>query len=340
LLVACAVALALPAAAAAAPVATEAVSFTVTNVNRSVVPCGGNRVTYHVRGDIVGPAGSLSASGGAASLYLHGLGFGQFFWDFTAVPGYDFASQMAAAGHVSVIIDRLGYGASDHPPGQKSCIGDQATIAHQIVQDLRHGSYSVTGGAPVSFSRIALVGHSAGSAIAQVEAYSFHDVDALGVWSWADLGQSPFALGTFVVAGEKCLVSGSVSSGGAPGYVPFGATAADFDRAMFHNADPAVVSAVNAARNPDPCGDDESLVQTLVFDNLLLPTIKVPVLLVFGANDALFPPPAGTLQRLHFLGSRDVTFDQIPNTGHAVTLERSEPTLLADVSAWLAARGF
>jgi pimeloyl-ACP methyl ester carboxylesterase len=340
LLVAGAIALVAPAAAGAAPVASEAVTFTVTNVDHSLVPCGGNGVTYHVRGAIVGPAGSLSSGGGAASLYLHGLGFGEFFWNFTAVPGYDFANQLAAAGHVSVIIDRLGYGASDHPPGQRSCIGAQATIAHQIVQDLRHGSYTVTGGAPVSFSRIALIGHSAGSAIAQVEAYSFHDVDALGVMSWADLGQSPFALATFLAAGEKCLLGGSVSSGGAPGYVPFGATAADFDKAMFHNADPAVVSAVNAARNPDPCGDDESIAQTLVLDNFLLPTIHVPVLLVFGANDALFPPPAGILQRLHFLGSKDVTFHQIPDTGHAVTLERSEPTLRADVSGWLAARGF
>jgi pimeloyl-ACP methyl ester carboxylesterase len=77
-----------------------------------------------------------------------------------------------------------------------------------------------------------------------------------------------------------------------------------------------------------------------VLDQLLLATVRVPVLLLWGANDALFPPPAGTLQRLHFLGSRDVTQVQIPDTGHAVTLERSHLTLIADMSAWLGARGF
>ncbi len=332
------VALALPASAAAS-VDSRAVSFTVTNVNHSSVPCGGNGAAYHVRGELVGPAGSLDVNGGAATLYLHGLGFGAFFWDFDAVPGYNFAAAMAAAGHVSVVIDRLGYGASDHPRGMQSCIGTQADVAHQIVRQLRAGSYAVTGGSPVSFRHVALIGHSVGGAIAQAEAYSFHDIDALGVLSWADQGQSVFALGTFGVAGADCVLGGKPSDG-APGYAPFGATAADFDHAMFHDADPAVVAAANAARNPDPCGDDESVPQTLVFDQLLLSTIHVPVMLVFGANDALFPPPAGQLQRLHFFGSHDVTFVQIPDTGHAVTLGRTAPTLIVQLSHWLSARGF
>jgi pimeloyl-ACP methyl ester carboxylesterase len=333
------VALASPATAAATAVTTKSVTFTVTNSNSSSVPCATDGARYHVHGLLVGPAGSLSADGGSATLYLHGLGFGSFFWNFTAVPGYDFADQMAAHGHVSVIIDRLGYGASDHPPGTQSCVGGQATIAHQIVQDLRTGSYAISSGQPHSFARVALVGHSLGGAIAQVEAYSFHDVDALGVLSWSDQGQSLLALGTFGAAGVGCLLGGQPSDG-APGYAPFGATASDFDAIMFHDADPSVVAAANALRNPDPCGDDESALQTLIIDQLLLATIRVPVLLLYGADDALFPPPAGTLQRLHFLGTNDVTLTQLPDTGHAVTLERSHLSLVADVSAWLSGRGF
>jgi pimeloyl-ACP methyl ester carboxylesterase len=332
--------LALPATAGAATVTTRAVSFTVSDVNHSLVPCGGNGKTYTVRGEVVGPAGALASSGGAAALYLHGLGFGAFFWDFTAVPGYDFANQMAADGHVSVIIDRLGYGASDHPPGMKLCVGAQADVAHQIVQELRRGAYQVTGGAPTAFSRIALIGHSVGGAIAQAEAYSFHDVDALGLLSWADQVPSPLALTTFVAAGAQCLTGKGIASGGADAYAPFGSTAADFDKAMFHDADPAVVTAVNAVRNPDPCGDDESVPQTLAADQLFTPTIRVPVLLLLGANDALFPPPDGVLQRLHFIGSKSVTFIQVPDTGHAVTLGRTAPMVFSDISSWLTARGF
>jgi pimeloyl-ACP methyl ester carboxylesterase len=277
------------------------------------------------------PASSLARSGGAATLYLHGLGFGVFFWDFSAVPGYDFAAAMAAAGHVSVIIDRLGYGASDHPIGTQSCIGGQADIAHQIVQQLRAGTYSTTKREPISFARIALVGHSAGGAIAQV--------DALGVLSWADQGSSTLATTDFLQAGSVCM-NGGETSHGAPGYAPFGQTAADFDAAMFFDADPAVVAATNQLRNLDPCGDDNSIVAAINEDHLMVPTITVPVLLVLGANDALFPPPAGTEQEAQFLGSSDVSLTQLANTGHALTLERSAPTFTADISRWLGARGF
>jgi pimeloyl-ACP methyl ester carboxylesterase len=331
-------ALAAPAGAGATTVATRSVTFTVRNVNRSSVPCSTDGRTYKVQGLLVGPADAVHSDGGSATLYLHGLGFGVFFWNFSAVSGYDFATLLAERGHVSVIIDRLGYGASDHPPGTQSCVGGQADIAHQIVQQLRTASYAVGSGRPVSFSRIGLVGHSAGGAVAQVEAYSFRDVDALGILSWADQGQSLLAFESFGAAGLDCLRGGQ-PSGGAPGYAPFGATGADFDAIMFHDADPAVVAAATAMRNPDPCGDDQSIVLATVLDHLLLPTIHVPVLLVYGANDALFPPPAGLLQRLHFLGTQDVTLTQIPDTGHAVTLERSHLTLVGDVSAWLGARG-
>lgn len=320
-------------------VVVRAISFAVRNVNDTLVPCSTDGASYTIHGTVIGPAGALARDGGAATLYLHGLGFGEFFWNFTAAPGHDFAAAMAARGHVSVLIDRLGYGASSHPNGTNSCIGGQADIAHQIIGQLRAGSYTVAGGRATRFTRIALFGHSAGGAIAQVEAWSFKDVDALGVLSWADQGQSLLATTTFLQAGVTCAMGG-VSSGGAPGYAPFGATAADFDAAMFHDADPAVIAATNALRNPDPCGDDNSVVTAIAVDHLMLPTVTAPALLVYGANDALFPPPAGQLQQLDFAGSHDVSLTQLADTGHAVTLERSSPQLVDDLSGWLAARGF
>lgn len=171
-------------------------------------------------------------------------------------------------------------------------VGGQADIAHQIVQDLRGGSYEVSQGQPVSFARVALVGHSVGGAIARVEAYSFHDIGALGVISYADLGQSVLALGTLAGADLGCVLGGEHSDGAA-GYAPLGTTASDFDAAMFYDAAPEVVAPATATRNPGPCGDDVSLAQTIGLDQLLLPTIHVPALLLYGAYDALFPRPRG-----------------------------------------------
>ena len=62
-------------------------------------------------------------------LYLHGLGFGEWMWHFTANPAYDYAALQAKAGHVSVTIDRLGYDASGRPAGKQSCLAGQASIA-------------------------------------------------------------------------------------------------------------------------------------------------------------------------------------------------------------------
>ena len=50
--------------------------------------------------------------------------------------------------------------------------------------------------------------------------------------------------------------------------------------------------------------------------------------------------PADVAQSALPLASSDVSLIQLPNTGHALTLERSAPTFTADISRWLAARGF
>src|ERR671930_234292 len=77
-------------------------------------------------------------------LYLHGLGLGEWFWKFQAIAKFNYAVQQATAGHVSVTVDRLGYGASSRPPdGGKICIGSEADVPHQIVQALKSGSYAV-----------------------------------------------------------------------------------------------------------------------------------------------------------------------------------------------------
>lgn len=87
-------------------------------------------------------------------------------------------------------------------------------------------------------------------------------MDALGVLSWADQGASTLATTDFLQAGSVC-VNGGETSDGVPGYAPFGQTAADFDAAMFFDADPAVVAATNQLRSLDPCGDDNSIVAAI-----------------------------------------------------------------------------
>lgn len=328
-------------ATSVAQAATErAVTFQVVNNNATgVIGCNSDNRAYTIQGHLVYGGEAPPSS---VTLYLHGLGFGQFFWNFTAVGGYDYAtSQADNGGHASVVIDRLGYDASSHPNGQNSCIGSQATIAHQVVQDLRSGHYTLSGGPAAVFHRVAIAGHSAGGLIAQVEAATFHDVDALAVVNFSDI-PSPAALTTFAGTALTCVLGGQPAEGfGSPGgYAPFGATAAAFNAIMFHDAQPNVIAATDALRNRDPCGDISSVLTALVNDVLTLPSITVPVLSLLGANDVLFTPPTANLGRLEFLGSHDFTQTVVPDTGHASLLGNTAPVVRATLHNWLAARGF
>jgi pimeloyl-ACP methyl ester carboxylesterase len=316
-------------------VTVRSLTFAVTNVNQTAVGCSANGGRYTVHGELVLPPRTSPTS---VTLYLHGLGFGGWYWAFDSVPGYDFVGALARAGHASVIVDELGYGASDHPPGTALCVGSQATIAHQIVQDLRSGSYSASRGAPRAFSRVAIAGHSLGGLLAQVEASNFHDVDALAVLAYSD-NSSATTLATFGQTTLDCSLHPE-SSGGAPGYAPFGQTNAAFDAIMFHDADPAVVTAVNAMHPVNPCGDVTSAVAALVADRRTLPTVRIPVLFALASNDVLFMPPAAGGEGAEFSGSSALTRMTFPDTGHAFTLGRSAPTVTAMIGAWLKRYGF
>jgi len=323
------------AVAAQAAVNVTPVSFAVLIQNTSLVPClGAGSGPATIAGTLVAPDPLPQG----VTLYLHGLGFGKWFWHFYPGSELDFATRLAEQGHASVIIDRLGYGDSDRPDGNQSCIGVQADIAHQIVGQLRS-----------QFSKVALAGHSAGGAAAEVEAYSYHDVDALIVVSYADQGASPDTLAAFLQGGGECLTS-------PHHYGHFGQTPADFAHLMFNNprpiigklplvdSDPTayqnVIADATQMREPDPCGDYNSIALEIVLSQLLLSQIQKPVLLVCGDKDAVFPPPACDLQALHFQTNPDFTHTTIGGAGHAITLGFTAAAFRDAVASWLTDHGF
>ncbi len=327
------------AAAAAARVRSIPISFTVRNVNRSRVACPSDGKTYTVRGHLVAPAGGLR--GGptrTATLYLHGLGFGEFFWDFTAVGGYDYAAAQARAGQVSVVVDRLGYGASSRPDGNAICVGSRADIAHQMVSDLRSGHYVLGGRAPVRFGRIVLAGHSHGAQIAQVEAYSFGGINGLVLIGYADRVQSVTAQTSLAYANLTCAAGGRRATPRGPAhYTSFGFAPAA-PKALFADVGAGVLEAALPRLSIDPCGDTAFFAKAVSVDLRDLRRVQVPVLIVEGAADALFPPPAARSQAALFTGARSVSTTVVPLAGHAITLERHHRVLERAVRVFLSTR--
>jgi pimeloyl-ACP methyl ester carboxylesterase len=326
------------AAPSEAALVDQQVTFDVQNVNRTPFPCTTDGLPYRVVGHIVGPASALQAQKPAATLYLHGAVLGEQSWRFNAVPGYDYALDEAARGHVSVTVDQLGYGNSDIPPGAFVCAASQADVAHQIVEQLRAGTYQTSGGFRPAFGRIALFGFSFGGHIAEIEALSFSDVDALVVESWADELSNAADLWVTQEATPVCGRGGDPKRPGGPLGYTYLFHVPD-EHWMLFRPETAVRDALFRLHERDPCAFVESRAEFQA-TQALLREITVPVLLVYGRQDATAPPNAGDQHVTRFSGSSDVTLDYIENAGHFLALEKRAPEFRRVVSGWLRDRGY
>lgn len=117
-------------------------------------------------------------------LLVHGIGYDHRYWNIAdpADPDgnrYSWEDAAAKAGYATVAIDRIGNGASSHPPSLAVTIDSNASVLHQVVSALRAGTLPGPDGRHPRFDRVMLVGHSYGSITGFIEADRYHDVDAL-----------------------------------------------------------------------------------------------------------------------------------------------------------------
>jgi pimeloyl-ACP methyl ester carboxylesterase len=292
------------------------------------------------------PRRSLAGGARAITIYLHPVTGGEWVWSLKGFPGYDFATEMARLGHASLVIDRLGYDSSDRPQGFDTCIGADADITHQIVEDLRAGTYVMDGGSGMRFERVALAGVSIGSLIVELEVASFSDVDAIVLSGWGDVVQ-PMQIVNLLpalpYAGRQCAAGDQTSEPdgtGPTGYVfpfpdPEGALPA-----FAYDPDPRVIAAVLPLLNRDPCGFYGSIANAAAASEILISTITEPVLFVIGDHDQVIHPEGARIRAAHYVASDDVTVALAPRAGHAPMFDRSVPEYRRLISDWLRLRGF
>lgn len=319
---------AVPAGADGHDVVDAVATFRVVNTNTSELVCPSDAGAYTVRGHLIGPADALDdPAGGAVTLYLHGAGLSEATWTFDAVPGLHHAAEMAELGHVSVTIERVGWDAP-YPHGWLACVGSAADVAHQVVASLRAGSYAVEGRSPVAFARVVAAGHDIGGAIAQVEAYSFSDVDGLVVMGYHNQGVGDEGLREFLDAEAVCALGGYTWLG----------TPESFRSHSVADAEPGVADAMVALREKVPCGELASTATEVLTGADRLGDITVPVLLVYAADDFGFTADGAAEQPAHFSGSDDVSYVMLAEAAHFFMLERRAPEFRAVLSDWLSSR--
>ncbi|HEY2833819.1 MAG TPA: alpha/beta hydrolase [Sporichthyaceae bacterium] len=311
------------------------ISFDVANTNTSKLSCHSDGSNYTVKGTLVAPQAALK-SGKAAMLYLHAVTWGAYYWQFKGVTGYDYARQMAELGHVSVAVDRLGYGASGKPAGLDTCFGSEADVAHQMVEALRAGSYRLDGAKPTAFKKVFVGGASVGGLTTHILAYSFHDIDGVFNESWGDGVGTPFTASEVSDVYHRCAQGGDA---GAPAdYAAFFKNSRD--KFYFNSAEQAVRTAVPPL-NPDPCGQLESIPAGIAADYQHLGEIDVPVLVMFGDADAVFGPHPLAIDQMadRYTGSPEVTKSVIPAASHYPLVEAAHLQVVHDVDAWLTRNG-
>ncbi|GAA1025498.1 MULTISPECIES: alpha/beta hydrolase [Amycolatopsis] len=109
-------------------------------------------------------------------ILIHGGTYDHTYYDWPYQPDrYNYVRYMTQRGFTTLNLDRIGYGHSDHPLGASMNFDVAANTTHQIVQYLRQG------GLGTQFGTVTLNGYSMGGLTSQVEAGTFHDVDALMV---------------------------------------------------------------------------------------------------------------------------------------------------------------
>ena len=335
------------------------VSFQVVNTNTSGAACPSDGLPYTVEAHLVGPQSIIYVSAQRAiTVYVHGFSSSEPNWSFKLVPGYDLPVEMAKLGHVSLVINRLGYSPSDHPPGFESCIGSAADVVHQIIGQLRSPGARLSDGTRVVFSRVALAGHDTGATVAEVEAYSYKDIDGLFISAFANTGFTQKIAEWSFKAGAVCLQGGQPSDRGAPNYHFFPPVSdQEFSqdeallREIFPDTDETVFQAIKQAiatgkRQLNPCGDINSVPGAVASDLARLNEITVPVLIFVTDHDFAFSKDGLDRERTFFTGSRDVSsphlFDteDTPHTPHFWMWGLTASKAREIESDWLCARGF
>jgi hypothetical protein len=321
---------------AAADLVDVPVTFQVHNTNRSLAPCTTPDGTFEVAGHLTAPAALLATPGSPVTLYLHDFSTGEWYWRLD-VDGYHHTEEMARRGLASVTIDRLGYGASDRVNGFHTCVGAQADVTDQIVQQLRTGAYTVEGRSAPAFGGVTLAGLGTGAQIAQLTTLFGH-TQGLVVMGFSDMGRTDRFMtrvfGNLSTCMQQAGPDQQPTSDG--GYSIFDVGATEYRQTNFHDADPVVLAAALPQQSPHPCKEVISQLEAITTDLQTLGTVTVPVLGVYGESDRLFQGGAEHLDLFASAASTELV--TVPAAGHYMGLERSAPVLHDALAAWLSAR--
>jgi pimeloyl-ACP methyl ester carboxylesterase len=285
--------------------------------------------------------GQLCVPSGArtVAVLVPGASYDSAYWNSQYDPSQlSFVRAMNNAGYATLDIDRLGTGRSSHPLSALITSLTQALTVHQVIQDLRAGSQTP------AFGSVLLGGHSVGSAIAIIEAGTYHDVNGVLVTGLTH-GINPIGavkiLATLVPADLDTKFS---ALGLDPGYLTTdpGTRYSSFQAPGPYIA--GVASMDEATKDVFAPGE--------VLDTVLIGVVSTysklitaPTMLVMGQDDPAFcggllAPNCSTAATLrasegpYYSAAAQLQTAVVDNWGHSINYAPDAPAYQAAVIAW------
>jgi pimeloyl-ACP methyl ester carboxylesterase len=266
---------------------------------------------------------------------LHGATYSHLYWNWPRQPAlYSYIRRATAAGYAVLNVDRIGIGASDHPPAAEVTIESNAYVVHQIVQEMRSGQRVVPGFGRVRARRIALVGHSLGSLISIQEAATYDDVDGV-VLTGVSHNVTP-------ALGDVSFYPANLDPRFAGRNIPDGyLTTVPDTRVIFYHppfVDPLILAVDEQTKETVTTGELDTAVPSLGLST----GVHVPVLVVVGDKDGAFcnPPScseSGSLATEPGFYPEDACAEarSVPESGHDLNLHVQAPRAYHIMLTWL-----
>ncbi|HEV2779500.1 MAG TPA: alpha/beta hydrolase [Actinophytocola sp.] len=264
-------------------------------------------------------------------LLVHGATYKRGMWDWQQNPDvYSYVSPAVEAGYATLAVDRIGHGASSHPPADQVTISAGTTALHGVVTALRAGT---VGG--IAFQKVVWVGHSMGA---------IHGWDYGGRYN--DINAYIFAADVhYLKQSWLDLIKNSVQPASPPGY--FTTIPGKKDDLFYRTsmADPAVIAQDEATTGTLTEAEVNESVGLTLMPPAQSPTqrIRVPVLITLGEFDNLAcGPPDGltctkanvlALERPYFTGSPKVDAVTVSGGGHSY-LHTNAPAMYWAMINW------
>jgi len=278
-----------------------------------------------------------SIHGKTIQVALHGATYSHLYWDWPLQPEtYSYVRRATAADYAVLDLDRIGIGRSDHPPADQVDIAANAYVVHQIVQALRGGGLVVPSFGRLRAGRVALVGHSLGSAIAIQEAATYGDVDGVAL-TGVSHNVTPI-LGEVAADFYPASLDPRFAGRDIPdGYL----TTLPGDRTIFYQApffDPQVLALDEETKETITTAELGTAVAALALSG----GIHVPVLVMVGNFDLAFCDApscsaSGSLASEPSFYPPDACAEAvvIPRSGHVLNLHYTAPLTYGTLLDWM-----